>query len=140
EREGLRVKHRLLARTCELPGRHVAKALIVAPRLALRRLVLLAEVAAARLLAPQGVVTHQLGELEEVGHAAGVLERLVQLLALAADVQVTSKPFRERRDFLESLLQALNVPRHAALVPHQPAPPAVEGDRGWPTPAAHEPP
>jgi hypothetical protein len=45
--------------------------------------VLLAEVAAAGLLAVERVAAHQLAELEEVGHAAGLLERLVQLGAAA---------------------------------------------------------
>ena len=42
------------------------------------RLVLHAEVAAARLLAVQRVAAHQLAELDEVGDAAGLLERLVE--------------------------------------------------------------
>jgi hypothetical protein len=41
------------------------------------------EVAAAALLADQGVAAHQLGELEEVGDAAGLLERLVEGVAPA---------------------------------------------------------
>ena len=58
-----------------------AKRVVVAPRLAVRGLVLHAEVAAARLLARERIAAHQLAELEEVGHAAGALELLVQLAA-----------------------------------------------------------
>ena len=57
----------------------MAEALVVAQRLALLGLVLLAEVAAAGLLALERVQAHQLAELEEVGDAAGHLERLVEL-------------------------------------------------------------
>ena len=62
-----------------LPHGDVAEALVVALRLAVGGLVLLAEVAAARLLARERVAAHELAELEEVGDAAGLLERLVQL-------------------------------------------------------------
>src|SRR5829696_8739168 len=48
-----------------LPGRHVAEALVVAERLAVLRLALLAEVAAAGLLAGQRVAHDELAELEE---------------------------------------------------------------------------
>ena len=71
-----------------LPGGDVGEVLVVAQGLAVRRLALLAEVAAARLLAVQRVEAHQLGELEEVGHPAGLLERLVQLRAAARDGDV----------------------------------------------------
>jgi hypothetical protein len=57
-----------------LPGRDVREVFVVALRLALLRLVFLAEVTAAGLLAVERVAAHQLAELEEVGHAAGLLE------------------------------------------------------------------
>ena len=60
-----------------------ANCVVVAQRFAVRRLVLDAEVAAARLLAVQRVEAHQLAELEEVGDAAGLLERLIELRAAA---------------------------------------------------------
>ena len=48
--------------------------------------ILLAEVAAARLFArSRRVEAQQLAELEEVGDAAGLLERLVQFAAVAQD-------------------------------------------------------
>src|SRR5437867_10455415 len=133
EGEGLLVKHRLLARTCELPGRYVAEALVVTLRLALRRLILFAEVTAARLLALQGVVTHQLGELEEVGHAAGVLERLVELFTLAAHVNILPELVAQHADPSHRLLQPRSVPRHPAFVPHQSTELAMEGVDRLPT-------
>ena len=56
------------------------KFVVVAQRLAVLGLVLDAEVAAAALLAVQRVEAQQLAELEEVGDAAGLLERLVERL------------------------------------------------------------
>ena len=46
------------------------------------------EVTAAALGAVQRIEAHQLAELEEVGHAAGLLQRLVRLLAAAEDLDV----------------------------------------------------
>src|ERR687890_1979012 len=61
-----------------LPGGDVGEVLVVAQRLALGGLALRAEVPAAALGAVQGVDAHQLGQLDEVGHPAGVLEVLVE--------------------------------------------------------------
>ena len=60
-----------------LPRRDVGEVLVVAQRLALLGLVLGAEVAAAALLALEGVAAHQHAELEEVVDPAGLLQRLV---------------------------------------------------------------
>ena len=65
-----------------------AKLLVVALGLAVLRLVLGAEVAAAALLALERVAAHQHPELEEVLDAPGLLERLVDALAVAGDAQV----------------------------------------------------
>src|SRR4051812_32435113 len=81
-----------------LPGRDVREVLVVAQGLALVGLVLDAEVAAAALLAVAGVVAQELTELEEVGHAAGLLERLVERLALAEDPDVAPELLAQRRD------------------------------------------
>ena len=60
-----------------LPGGDVGEVLVVALGLALVGLVLGPEVAAAGLLAGEGVLAHELGELEEVVDPTGLLERLV---------------------------------------------------------------
>ena len=52
-----------------------AKCIVVAQRFALRRLVLLAEMAAARLVALGARRAQQFGKFQEIGHAAGVFER-----------------------------------------------------------------
>jgi hypothetical protein len=55
----------------------VGEALVVARRLALRGLVLLAEMAAAGLLSRQRVAAHELPELEEVSDPPRLLQRLL---------------------------------------------------------------
>src|SRR5207244_2966630 len=70
------VEHRLAADAGELPRGDVRIILVVAQRFAVGRLALLAEVAAARFAAVQRVEGEQLGELEVVADAAGVLEAL----------------------------------------------------------------
>src|SRR2546421_7342457 len=105
ELERLLVQHRRLA-AGELPRGHIGEPLVVAPRLALRRLILLAEVATAGLLALQRVAAHQLGELEEVGHPARLLQRLVQVLAPAADIHVIPELLAQHADLLNRVLQA----------------------------------
>ncbi len=83
EGELLFVQHRGSADAGEFPRGDVAEVLVVASGFALFGLILLPEVAAAALVAVQGVDAHQLAEFEEVGHAAGLLEGLVELLVLA---------------------------------------------------------
>ena len=61
-------------------GRDVGEVVVVALRLALLGLVLLAEVAAAGLLAVERVAHLQLGHLHEVGDPERLLERLVEAL------------------------------------------------------------
>src|SRR5687768_13351943 len=67
------------------PSGGVHEALVVALRLALFGRVLRPKVAAARLVAIERVDAHQLTELEEVGHARGHLQRLVETLFAAGD-------------------------------------------------------
>src|SRR5690606_22871502 len=78
ELEGLHVAARPLAAAAELPDGPVRVVVVVAPGLPVGGRVLGAVVRAARLVALERVVAHHLGELEEVGDAAGLLERLVE--------------------------------------------------------------
>ena len=109
-----------------LPRGDVRKVLVVAQRLALLGLVLDAEVAAAALLAVAGVAHEQLAELEEVGDAAGLLERLVEALVLAEHAHVGPELLAQRGDLAERLVEALGAAGHAAVVPHDLAELAVE--------------
>src|SRR4051812_30841310 len=61
-----------------LPGRHVGDLVVVSQGLAVLGLRLGPEVTATGLAALQGVDAHQLTELDEVGHPAGLFERLVE--------------------------------------------------------------
>src|SRR5512142_1332736 len=83
ELERLDVLRRRVSLALVLPGGHVREVLVVAPRLVVRRLVLLPEVAAARLAPLPGVQRDQLGEFQVVGDPACVLERLVEVRFLA---------------------------------------------------------
>src|SRR5688500_11322284 len=127
ELERLLVQHRLAPLAGPLPGRHVAEALVVAQGLSVLGLVLLAEVAARALLAVARVAAHEARELEEVGHAARLLEALVQLLAGAHHLELAPVAILELVDLSDRALQALGGARHAALLPHQVPQLAVEG-------------
>src|SRR5438046_1279720 len=65
--------------------RHTAR---IAFRLAVARLVLLAEVTAAGLVAVEGVDGEQFAELEVVGEAQSQLERLIEVVPLAGHADV----------------------------------------------------
>src|SRR5258708_5223730 len=71
---------RPIALTGVFPGGNVAEVLVVSKGFAVRSLVLLAEVGATRFTTLQRVETEQFAQLQEVGHTAGLLERLVDLL------------------------------------------------------------
>src|SRR6185437_1697352 len=92
EVEGLLRELRGRADAAELPGRHVGEARVITLRFAVRRLVLLPEMPAARLLAVERVFAHELGELEEVRHAPRFLERLVQIFTGPRDEHVLPEP------------------------------------------------
>src|SRR5215813_11554516 len=77
------VEHGWLVQAGVLPGADEAVLLVIAPRLALGRLVFLAEVPATRLVARQRIETHQLGKLQIVGNAPGIFEGLVEVIAAA---------------------------------------------------------
>src|SRR5689334_20179644 len=68
----------LVQAAIEIPRGDVAEPLVVAQRLAVGGLALGPEVPAARLGPVQRVAAHELGQLEKVGDAAGLLQRLVE--------------------------------------------------------------
>ena len=70
-----------------LPGGGVAEARVVTESFALAGLELLAEVPPAGLLSLQGIETQQLGQLQEIGHAASLLQLLIEIGRVAGDVQ-----------------------------------------------------
>ena len=65
------------------------------------------------------VDAHQLGQLQEISHAAGVFERLVQLLVAPHHVYVLPIFFAQLANFSDGELQAFCIARHPAVVPHQ---------------------
>ena len=110
-----------------LPCRDVREVLVIAQRLAVRRLALLAEVAAAGLGAVQSVRADQFAEFEEVRDASRLFERLVQFLVLTEHIDVLPELLAQLRDLRERLPQARVGAGHAAVVPHDVAEFAVEG-------------
>ena len=100
------------------PGTHVAEVLVVALGFAFRSLAFFAEVAAARFLAVQGVESEDFGELEEVSHAAGAFQVLVEGTFGTEHVDVFPEFGTEGRNLLESGLQAGFVTSHAHVFPH----------------------
>src|SRR5437667_10096530 len=101
EDERLLVQRRFLTDAGELPRRHVRVMLIVAQRLAVRRLAFLAEVASARFLPMQRVKGQQLGEFEIVGDAAGIFEILVEIVRSAGNRDLVPELSAHGRDLFE---------------------------------------
>src|SRR5687768_1333407 len=88
----------------------------------------------ARLGAMQRINAHQLGQLQEVGHAAGPLEGLIELDAAARNIYVRPKLAAQLRNSLQRLLQPGFVARHPAVVPYDSPQLAVErGNRSLAT-------
>ena len=109
-----------------LPGGHIGEELVITQRLAILGLILLPEMPAARLLPVERVQAHQLPQLQEVRHPAGLLQRLIQLRVAAGDVYVAPELRPELGDPLERLPKTDLVAGHAAVVPHDLAQLAVE--------------
>src|SRR6266436_3020727 len=127
EGQRLLVQGRRLAGPRVLPRRDVAEVGVVPFGLTLGGLALDAEVAAAGLTPVQGVGANQLGQLEKIGDAAGLLERLVQLLVGPEDANVLVELIAQLGDLRERPAQAQLRPRHAAVVPHQLAELSMKG-------------
>src|ERR1700722_4564573 len=104
----------------EFPGSDIAKVGIVALGLTVGVLVSLAEMAAAGFLAMQRISRQEFGELEEVGHAAGVLEVLIERLAAPGNFHVPPKLIAQLTHAFDCRLEPRFVARHAAALPHRP--------------------
>src|SRR3989338_8248909 len=105
-----------------------------------RRLVLDAKVAAARFLAVERILAEQLGKLQEVGHAAGLLERLVELFTMAQHGHILPERLPDAGNLRQRAGQTLAASLHAALIPHELAQLPVELIDGPFTPHAQHPP
>lgn len=75
----------------------------------------------------QGVEAHELGELQVVDDAVGLLQRLVELVAGAGDLDAAPELLADLRDPVERLAQPLLGAGHAAVLPHEFTDLAVEG-------------
>src|SRR4051812_6834820 len=94
------------------PARDVRELLVVTLGFPVLRLAFLAEVPAAALTAMERVDRHQLAELQEVGHAAGLFELRIEEVRLARDLHVLPELLAELRDLDERLLEPGLVARH----------------------------
>ena len=82
------VQYRFFATALVFPGGDVGEMLVVAFGFALLGLEFLAEMAAARFIALQGIDAEQFGKFHEVRHATGVLQLLIELAVPARDSDV----------------------------------------------------
>src|SRR6188508_758449 len=100
--------------------------LIVAQRLAVGRLALLAKMAAARLRAVERVQCEQFAELDIVRDASGVVERLVDVRLIAGDRHVLPELVAQGADTLDCRLEAGLGARHSRVIPKRGARRAME--------------
>ncbi len=84
ERQRLLMQGRRLHPGPDTPRPRRTNMVVVAQRFAVGGLILFAEMAAAGLVAIERIDAHQFAQLEEIGHAAGLLERLVDLVGARA--------------------------------------------------------
>ena len=125
------MEDRGLAVTGKLPGRHVQELVVVPQGLTLGSLRLRAEMATARLFAVQRIDAHELTQLHEVGHSAGLLEGLVKFTdRLAGNTNVLPVVSAQLADHTDGLLQAGLGTLHAAVLPHDLAQLLVERIHG----------
>src|SRR5688572_32556733 len=101
------------------PGKDVGKILVVAPRFSVGRLMLFAEMATTGFVAGEGIDAHELAEFQEVRHAAGAFQRLVERFSVAWHPDLAPEMRAHFRDPGKGLAQAPGVARHPAFVPEE---------------------
>ena len=116
--QGFLVQLRLLAVPLEFPCADVGEVSVITHGFAVRELMFNPEMTAARLFAVQGVASEQFAEFEEVGHAAGVFQLLVEFGTAAADLDVIPEIFANLGDNLDGLGETLFGTGHTDVVPH----------------------
>lgn len=121
------VENRQVVDSLKFPCANVGVLVIVAEGFAVIRLVLDAEVAAAGFVAVEGIIAHELGELEEVGHAVGFFEFSVDAIGSAGDTDVFPEFLADLRDAFDCLEEGFLRASHTAVFPEEEAEFAVEG-------------
>src|SRR5438309_4478811 len=94
-----------LADALKFPSRDLREIFVIALRLAVFSLILLAEMAAARFFARQGIEHEQFGELHKISHPARAFERRIQFMAIAEHVDVSPELFAQRWNLLQEFFQ-----------------------------------
>src|SRR3982075_2444161 len=108
-----------LAVALKFPGEDGGKVVVGAERLAIGRLMFLTKMSAARFVALERINAHELGEFEEIGHATGAFERLIEIVSFAGNAHRSPKFVAQLRDFRERFAQSLSVSGHATFVPEK---------------------
>src|SRR6266581_5695615 len=93
--------------------------LIVAERLALGGLMLIAKMCTGGFVALQCVNAHHLGEFEKISDASRSFQRLVIIFFVAGDPYIAPEFVAQLRDFSQRFAQAVFVTRHSAFVPEK---------------------
>ena len=109
---------RFLVASLVLPAAYVEVVFVVTLGLAFLRLVLLAEVAAARLVARQRVIGYQLAHGDEVAQVDRLVKLCVESFLRAGDEEVGLELLADFLYQLESFLQAFGRAAHAHVLPH----------------------
>src|SRR5690625_7482116 len=113
--------------TTPTPRGHIGVILIVTQCLMVFCWALRPEVAAARLVAVEGIDAHQFPQFEEVRNAPGPFEGLIKFLVFSGDLHVGPKFRAQIPNQPDCLLQALGVAFHSAVFPQDFAEFSVEG-------------
>ena len=93
--------------------------LIVAERLALGCLMLIAKMCTGRFVALQRVNAHQLGEFKKIRDTPGSFQRLVVIFFVAGNPHVAPEFVAQFRDFSQRFAQPVFVARHSAFIPQK---------------------
>src|ERR1700716_2878957 len=80
-----------LAVALKFPGEDGGKGVVVPLRLPHGRLMFLTKMSAARFVALERINAHELGEFEEIGHATGAFERLIEIVSFAGNAHRSPK-------------------------------------------------
>src|SRR5688572_8944834 len=118
ESEGLLVEHGWPPGSLIFPGRNESKEFIVSPGIAIWGLTLLAEVSATGFRSLIGILDDEFCKLQEVCHAARMLELLVQPVCMTSQAQVFPEARSKRTHLLLRARKSGPITRHSAVVPH----------------------
>lgn len=101
------------------PSRDMGKVVVITQRFAFGSLILGTEVTTAGFVTGESVATHEFAKLQEVGHATGFFQRLVEAVTATTDHDIFPEFLAELRDALDGFGKTVAIAGHAALVPEE---------------------